>query len=64
MCIAPKPLILICPSCHWQKRYEFKSDALIFDIPTDCLVCNYSPLETKSLDSQSIANKLKTFFFD
>lgn len=64
MCIAPKPLILICPSCHWQKRYEFKSDALIFDVPTNCPVCSHTPLETKLLDSLSIVSKLKTFFLD
>ncbi|MFU8789475.1 MAG: hypothetical protein ACNA7G_10620 [Methylobacter sp.] len=64
MCITPKPFMLICPSCHWQQPYEFKSDALIFDIPTDCPVCGHTPLDTKPLDSLSIASKLKTFLFD
>ncbi|MEI6746922.1 MAG: hypothetical protein WCL34_13245 [Methylococcaceae bacterium] len=63
MCIAPKPFMLLCSSCHWQKHYTPKSDALMFDIPTNCPVCHHTPLETKPLNSLSIASKLKTFLF-
>lgn len=50
MPVAPQSQLIQCPKCHWQQRWQPKSDALsLNDLPPErCPKCGHDALTLKA----------------